>query len=101
MEVSQVLTGRVPALSHRRQCVQNQARIREASQAWPAQSLCGVFAAGMLQHEAFGRRMDQIGAGHDLLQPVDTRLGHFQILRFGYPDKVAVGEPFEYVEHNW
>jgi hypothetical protein len=66
----------------------------------PRENLGGVLTAGVLEHEAFGRRMDQIRAGHDLLQTLDARLGHFQILRFGDPDKIAIGEPLEYIEHN-
>ena len=44
--------------------------------------------------------MDKICAGHDFLQTLDAGLRHFQILRFGDPNKVAIGEPLEYIEHN-
>jgi hypothetical protein len=44
--------------------------------------------------------MNEVCAGHDLLQTFDTGFRHFQILRFGDPDKIAIGEPLEYIEHN-
>jgi hypothetical protein len=44
--------------------------------------------------------VDQIRAGHDFLQTLDACFCHFEILRFRDPDKIAVGEPLEYIEHN-
>jgi hypothetical protein len=44
--------------------------------------------------------MDQIRSLHDLLQTFYTCLGRFQVLRFRDPNKVAIREPLEYIEHG-
>jgi hypothetical protein len=44
--------------------------------------------------------MNQISALHDFLQAFDARFGRFQAGGFRDPNKVAIGEPFEYIEHD-
>ncbi|MFY9804688.1 MAG: hypothetical protein WA211_07195 [Candidatus Acidiferrales bacterium] len=44
--------------------------------------------------------MNEICSLDDFLQSLDARLRRFQALRFGNPNKIAVGEPLEYVEHD-